>query len=311
MSTDKHTKKCDSPNRKVVYLRGPPGRIGYPGSGGPPGYMGPCGNPGPYGDCGIHGPHGPHGPIGPRGNRGPCGPLGGVGHRGPCGPPGSEGAQGSRQGPDGPQGPPGSKGIKGPGGQAGPKGDRGDRGDGGDQGDSGDRGPQGPRGPQGSRGQQGDPGDPGADGPPGPKGDSGEVEFVFTFFMGKVTNMNVIPDFPVFAPLDTFGNVVVEYDATIDEVTNFFFLSKDGPNTLVFRVDPELAGSISNIDAVFLTIPGYAPGDFEQQIYEGSAEAPFTSSQIRIFIDLGTPVENVIKPGVILLIRVRWAKTIG
>lgn len=313
--------KLMSTDKKVIYVRGAPGRPGAPGTLGPAGYMGPAGNPGCCGDEGPRGPRGKRGPRGPRGNRGPPGIPGFPGTRGPCGFPGSRGKIGRARGLDGLPGAPGNKGIRGLDGLPGAKGDQGDPGDPGDPGDAGACGQKGPRGVQGVRGTQGDKGPGGADGPQGAKGDNGESEYVFTYFMGKITNKNPIPNYPAepFAPLESFGIVSVEYDATIDEVSSFFFIAQTlvvqpaGPPLTAFllRVNPDLAGSVSDIDGIYLTIPGYSPDDFEQQVYQAEDHAPWDSSTITLTLPLGIPVEKVIKPGAILLIRIRWAITIG
>lgn len=296
---------------KVIYLRGPPGKMGLPGVMGPPGYMGPCGSRGMPGMRGPPGPPGPPGPVGCRGNRGPPGPCGMVGCMGPEGPPGPQGPPGDPRGPDGPVGAPGPKGAKGPDGLFGPPGDRGDRGYQGDQGDVGDRGPRGPRGGQGPRGPGGPQGDNGDDGDPGPRGASGNLEFVFTFFMAKITNNDPIPAYPTFAPLQTFDSIVEEYNAITDNPDSNISISQDG--TLFYlRLEPDFGAteaSIGNIDNVTFTIPVYGPdcpGDCDKQVYQVSVQQPpggWTTSFIETFIDIETTVTDVIKPGVILLDR--------
>ena len=129
--------------------------------------------------------------------------------------------------------------------------------------------------------------------------------------MAKITNNDPIPEFPTFAPLESFGTVVEEYDATLTNPESFFLIAKESPNILKFRVNPDFGGSISDIDAIFVTIPGYFPDDFEQQVYQGQAEAAHLSASIILSIDLGVPVEDVIKPGAIILARIRWAITIS
>lgn len=303
---------------KVIYLRGPPGRMGLPGPIGPPGYMGPCGEAGGYGMRGPPGPPGPHGPPGCRGNRGAPGPAGAPGCRGPEGCPGPEGPAGRGQGPDGPQGPPGAKGIKGPDGVIGPKGDRGDRGDVGDQGDFGDSGPQGPAGGQGPRGPGGDKGLTGEDGADGPQGDPGNVQFVFTFFMAKITKDEAITITP--KPLENFGDVVEEYNAATKNPASFFFISQED-GVFIVRLNPDLGETVGSIDNLTVTIPVYGPvcsgpantQDCNKQVYQGSASAPFNSNRIEVPIeiaDIDLTVEDIIKPGAILLLRIRWAKTV-
>jgi hypothetical protein len=234
--------------------------------------------------------------------------MGPLGPPGPTGPPGPRGPPGPARGPDGPRGPPGPPGIKGPPGAPGPKGDVGDEGEIGDVGEAGDRGQKGPRGSQGPRGPQGEDGDVGADGPQGAKGDSGEVEFVFTFFQSKIINNDPIPEFPNFAPL----GIRLDYDATITNPTVELNIAKDGTNFIV-RVIPLLGIplSVGSIDAVFVTIPGYAPDEFSQQVYAGEIQAPFNSGNIDVVIDLETAVENIINPGTVIMTRIRWAETIG
>lgn len=301
---------------KVIYLRGPPGKMGLPGSMGPPGYVGPCGEIGIKGDMGPTGPCGPYGPYGERGNRGPNGPPGFEGPPGCEGPPGPPGPPGPNQGPDGPPGPPGSRGSKGLLGIGGVKGEIGDRGDFGDPGEAGDRGQQGPRGAQGPKGPQGDQGDLGDTGGTGARGTSGNVEFVFTFFMSKITNNDPIPTYPTFFPLQTFDGTIEEYNAITSNPPSFLSISKEG-TTFWIRLEPDFGGtgaSIGTIDNLSVTIPVYGsncPGECDKKVYKGSANFPFSTSFIEIPIDLETTVEDIIKPGTILLIRIRWTKFVG
>jgi len=307
---------CQPRDVKIVYMKGPPGAVGPGGIMGPPGSKGPCGSAGPQGVPGIPGPPGPKGPPGPRGNRGAPGPPGGLGCRGPCGPPGPPGNDGPARGPDGPRGPPGAKGAKGVDGACGPKGECGDRGECGDQGDPGDNGPQGPGGFQGPRGPQGDNGPKGEVGDDGPQGDPGEVERVFTYFMAKITNNDVIPTFPDFAPLEGFGDVVEEYNSATANPPSLFLISQE-TDTLYFRLVPDFGGtgaSIGNIDSLTITIPSYSPscpGDCQIPVFRGVSNGPYTSSQIEIPIDVSPfSATDVAKMGAIFLLRIRWVTTV-
>lgn len=302
---------------KIVYMRGPPGRMGPAGIVGPVGVVGPCGNHGPQGGYGPPGPNGPPGPRGPRGNRGCPGPPGPMGCRGPCGPPGPEGPPGPARGPDGPQGPPGTKGAKGVDGAFGPKGDGGDRGDGGDNGDPGDAGPDGPGGVQGPRGSQGDNGPKGEDGDDGPQGDAGVVENVFTYFMVKIINAGVIPTFSEFAPLMDYGSVIEEYNAATSNPPSNFAISQEN-STFYVRLRPDFGGtggSIGNIDEFTTTISSYGPscpGDCEIPIFQASEPVLPGSSEIILPIDVSPfAVTDVVKVGTVILLRIRWVTTVS
>lgn len=312
-----YTSKYCRRDTKIVYMKGPPGRMGPAGIIGPPGVVGPCGNHGPQGGYGPPGPLGPPGPRGPRGNRGCPGPPGPIGCIGPPGPPGPEGPPGPARGPDGSRGPPGSKGAKGVDGVYGPKGDVGDRGDSGDIGDVGDDGAPGPRGVQGLRGSQGDNGPKGDDGDDGPQGDAGVVENVFTYFMSKIINSRVIPTFSEFAPLENFGSVIEEYNSATSNPPSLFAISQED-SKFYLRLRPDFGGttgaSIGNISEFTATISSYGPscpGACEIPIFSASESVLPGSSEILLSIDVSPfKVTDVVKVGTNISLRIRWVSTV-
>jgi hypothetical protein len=295
-------------DEKIMYVKGLPGKVGLAGKIGPRGPPGPPGEQGMQGQTGPQGEQGVQGCRGLKGPRGPPGPPGEQGVRGQAGPPGLPGPAGPNSGCTGPKGAPGAKGAKGLDGVVGPQGDVGDQGGRGNPGPVGPCGPRGPKGMQGNRGANGIVGDGGPKGLQGEKGENGEVERVFTCFIAKFYNNNVIPTFPNFGALFTFADETEEYNSAVQNPGNNFFISQDS-NIFYLRVQPNLGASgVGAINKVTVVISGF---NDVNEIYVGEAEAPFTDTVINIPIDVQQPVPNVVKQGTIFTINIRWAITIS